>query len=229
MSTKIVSPQTLSGLEHPILLTISFPFVKGTGGFISRGWLFINDFQSATHHYSRPQGRIRQDDPVSGLTSAWKGMGHRVAAFKKGPDFIDSGCFPSLRAGPATTLTLSHESRQIVTSLLRNAAGADISVIEGNRGLFDGLDLDGCCSTGELGRIIRSPVILIVDVTMATRTVAALVMGCQKFDPDLRIRGVILNRVAGPRQESLTPKCGGAVLRNSRGRRRPQTETEHFP
>jgi cobyrinic acid a,c-diamide synthase len=88
--------------------------------------------------------------------------------------------------------------------MLRNSAGADVSVIEGNRGLFDGLDLDGCCSTGELGKIIKSPVILIVDVTMATRTVAALVMGCQKFDPELRISGVILNRVAGLRQESLT-------------------------
>jgi cobyrinic acid a,c-diamide synthase len=92
---------------------------------------------------------------------------------------------------------------QMITSLLRNSTDADVSVIEGNRGLFDGLDLDGCCSTGELGKVTRSPVILIVDVTMATRTAAALVMGCQKFDPDLRISGVILNRVAGPRQESL--------------------------
>jgi hypothetical protein len=55
MSTKIVSPQTLSGLEHPILLTISFPLCKGgQGDFLSRGWLFINDFQSATNHPRRP-------------------------------------------------------------------------------------------------------------------------------------------------------------------------------
>ncbi len=140
-----------------------------------------------------------------GLTSAWKGMGHRVAAFKKGPDFIDSGWLSFAAGRPCYNLDpFLMNPGQIVTSLLQNSAGADISVIEGNRGLFDGLDLDGCCSTGELGRIIRSPVILIVDVTMATRTVAALVMGCQKFDPDLRISGVILNRVAGPRQESLT-------------------------
>jgi len=139
-----------------------------------------------------------------GLTSAWKGMGHRVAAFKKGPDFIDSGWLSFAAGRPCYNLDpFLMNPGQIVTSLLRNSTGADISVIEGNRGLFDGLDLDGCCSTGELGKITKSPVILIVDVTMATRTVAALVMGCQKFDPDLRISGVILNRVAGLRQESL--------------------------
>ena len=140
-----------------------------------------------------------------GLTSAWKGMGHRVAAFKKGPDFIDSGWLSFAAGKPCYNLDpFLMNPGQIIASLLRNSSGADISVIEGNRGLFDGLDLDGCCSTGELGKIIKSPVILIVDVTMATRTVAALVMGCQKFDPDLRISGVILNRVAGIRQESLT-------------------------
>ncbi len=153
-----------------------------------------------------------------GLTSAWRGMGHRVAAFKKGPDFIDSGWLSFAAGRPCYNLDpFLMNPVQIVNSLLSNSAGADISVIEGNRGLFDGLDFDGCCSTGELGKIIRSPVILIVDVTMATRTVAALVMGCQKFDPELRISGVILNRVAGLRQESLAKNaveqyCGLPVV-----------------
>jgi cobyrinic acid a,c-diamide synthase len=153
-----------------------------------------------------------------GLTSAWRGMGHRVAAFKKGPDFIDSGWLSFAAGRPCYNLDpFLMNPEQIVNSLLLNSAGADISVIEGNRGLFDGLDLDGCCSTGELGKIIKSPVVLIVDVTMATRTVAALVMGCQKFDPDLRISGVILNRVAGLRQESLAKNaveqyCGLPVV-----------------
>jgi len=139
-----------------------------------------------------------------GLTSAWSAMGHRVAAFKKGPDFIDPGWLSFAAGRPCYNLDpFLMTPDQIVTSMLRNSAGADLSVIEGNRGLFDGLDLDGCCSTGELGKILKSPVILIVDVTMATRTVAALVMGCQQFDPELKISGVILNRVAGLRQESL--------------------------
>jgi cobyrinic acid a,c-diamide synthase len=145
-------------------------------------------------------------------------MGHRVAAFKKGPDFIDSGWLSFAAGRPCYNLDpFLMNPGQIVTSLLQNSADADVSVIEGNRGLFDGLDLDGCCSTGELGKIIKSPVILIVDVTMATRTVAALVMGCQKFDPELRISGVILNRVAGLRQESLARNaveqyCGVPVV-----------------
>ena len=153
-----------------------------------------------------------------GLTSAWKAMGHRVAAFKKGPDFIDSGWLSFAAGRPCYNLDpFLMNPQQILTSMLQNSTGADISVIEGNRGLFDGLDLDGCCSTGELGKILKSPVILIVDVTMATRTVAALVMGCQKFDPELKIRGVILNRVAGLRQESLAKNaveqyCGLPVV-----------------
>lgn len=127
-----------------------------------------------------------------------------MAPFKKGPDFIDSGWLSFAAGRPCYNLDpFLMNPAQIVASLIRNSADADVSVIEGNRGLFDGLDLDGCCSTGEVGKIVRSPVILIVDVTMATRTVAALVMGCQKFDPELRISGVILNRVAGLRQESL--------------------------
>jgi cobyrinic acid a,c-diamide synthase len=92
---------------------------------------------------------------------------------------------------------------QIIQSFLSRSAEADLSLIEGNRGLFDGFDQDGSFSTAELGKLLKTPVILIADVTMATRTVAALVMGCQRFDPDLKIVGVILNRVAGLRQETL--------------------------
>jgi cobyrinic acid a,c-diamide synthase len=79
----------------------------------------------------------------------------------------------------------------------------DISLIEGNRGLFDGLDQEGRYSTAALGKLLKIPIIIIVDVTMVTRTVAALVLGCQKFDPGLQIAGIILNRVAGPRQDSI--------------------------
>ena len=73
-----------------------------------------------------------------GLTSAWKGMGHRVAAFKKGPDFIDSGWLSFASGRPCYNLDpFLMNPEQIVNSLLLNSAGADISVNEGNRGLFD--------------------------------------------------------------------------------------------
>jgi cobyrinic acid a,c-diamide synthase len=92
---------------------------------------------------------------------------------------------------------------QILESFLSNSADVDISLIEGNRGLFDGVDLNGGSSTARLGRLLGAPILLIVDVTMATRTMAAMVLGCQRFEPDVQIEGVILNRVAGSRQEAL--------------------------
>lgn len=153
-----------------------------------------------------------------GLTAAWTGEGKRIATFKKGPDFIDPGWL-SLAAGrPCRNLDpfMMDESQNLET-FLRHARGADAALIEGNRGLFDGLDLEGCCSSAELARCLRSPTVLIVDVTMTTRTIAALVMGCQAFDSDLDLQGVILNRVGGPRQESVVRSavehyCGVPVL-----------------
>jgi cobyrinic acid a,c-diamide synthase len=153
-----------------------------------------------------------------GLAAAWRNRRYKVAAFKKGPDFIDASWLSYAAAQPCRNLDpFLMTPQQIVQSFLINSDGADVSIIEGNRGLFDGLDPDGCCSTAELGKILRSPVIVIVDVTMATRTVAALIMGCQRFDPELEIKGVILNRVAGSRQESVITNaiqryCGLPVI-----------------
>ncbi|MBW2093475.1 MAG: hydrogenobyrinic acid a,c-diamide synthase (glutamine-hydrolyzing) [Deltaproteobacteria bacterium] len=139
-----------------------------------------------------------------GLIAAWREMGYDVAPFKKGPDFIDAG-WHSFAAGRQCynldSFLMTHE--QILSSFASRSRGADISLIEGNRGLYDGLDIHGRCSTAELAKVLKAPVILIVDVSMATRTIAAIVKGCQAFDPDLTIAGVILNRAAGPRQIAL--------------------------
>lgn len=139
-----------------------------------------------------------------GLTAAWREKGYRVAPFKKGPDFIDSGWLAFAAGRPCYNLDpFMMRDEQILMSFLSHSRDVDVSLIEGNRGLFDGLDTDGCCSTAELGRLLQTPVIIIADVTMATRTIAAVILGCQKFDPELQIQGVILNRVAGKRQENL--------------------------
>lgn len=139
-----------------------------------------------------------------GLVAAWRKKGYGVAAFKKGPDYIDAGWL-SLSAGrPCHNLdSFMMDDDQIMESFLTHSADGDVSLIEGNRGLFDGFDLKGFCSTAELCKLLKTPVIIVADVTMTTRTVAALVMGCQRFDPDLKITAVVLNRVAGTRQESL--------------------------
>lgn len=139
-----------------------------------------------------------------GLIAAWRDEGRRIAPFKKGPDFIDTGwlSFAASRACHNLDPFLL-KKEQILQSFISNSKHADLSLIEGNRGLFDGLDLEGRCSTAELAKLLKAPVILIVDVTMATRTLAAVVKGCQTFDPDVDISGVILNKVGGPRQETL--------------------------
>jgi cobyrinic acid a,c-diamide synthase len=153
-----------------------------------------------------------------GLISAWKKRGYKVSPFKKGPDFIDAGWL-SFAAGRSCYNLDSFlmDDSQIIESLIKNAAESDISIIEGNRGLFDGLDMNGSCSTAELGKLIGSPIVIIADVTMTTRTMAALIMGCQRFDPELKITAVILNRVAGSRQENLVRNsiekyCGIPVI-----------------
>jgi len=139
-----------------------------------------------------------------GLAAAWAEEGRRVATFKKGPDFIDPSWLSLASGSSCHNLDAFMMDRDtILGSFLRHARNADIALIEGNRGLFDGLDQEGRCSSAELARTLRAPAVLIVDVTMTTRTIAAVVMGCLRFEPDLDLRGVILNRVGGSRQESL--------------------------
>ncbi len=153
-----------------------------------------------------------------GLTAKKKKKALKVSSFKKGPDFIDASWLSLAADSNCYNLDpFMMTGEQIVHSFLSNSKDSDISVIEGNRGLFDGLDLEGRCSTASLARLLKNPVILVVDVSMSTRTVAALVLGCQKFDPELNIAGVILNRVAGPRQEaiirdSINRYCGIPVV-----------------
>lgn len=165
-----------------------------------------------------------------GLVAAWRKSGYIVAPFKKGPDFIDSGWLAFAAGRSCHNLDpFMMTDTQITHSFFSNSYGADISLIEGNRGLFDGLDLNGRCSTAELAKLLKSPVIIVVDVSMATRTMAAVVMGCQRFDPDLKIVAVVLNRVAGPRQESLVRTsieryCGVPVIGSV-----PKLEANVFP
>jgi cobyrinic acid a,c-diamide synthase len=139
-----------------------------------------------------------------GLLAAWKELGHQVAPFKKGPDFIDAGWLSFAAGRQCYNLDpfLMTEA-QILDSFLSHSVGVEVSLIEGNRGLFDGLDLEGCCSTAQLAKWLNAPVLIVVDTTMATRTIAAIVKGCQVFDLEVKVAGVVLNRVAGLRQETL--------------------------
>ena len=94
-------------------------------------------------------------------------------------------------------------SEQVVRSFSRHAAEGAVSIIEGNRGLFDGVNAAGEFSTAELAKLLHAPVILVVDCDKVTRTAAAMVLGCMHLDPGVDIRGVILSRVNGSRHASV--------------------------
>lgn len=137
-----------------------------------------------------------------GITAAWRARNITVAPFKKGPDYIDAGWLSRAAGRPCYNLDTYLCAQSVVqTSYLTHSQSCDIAMVEGNRGLYDGIDLDGTTSTSELAKLLDLPVILVLDCTKSTRTMAAVLMGCMQFDPDINICGVILNRLAGKRHE----------------------------
>ena len=143
-----------------------------------------------------------------GITAALAGQGYNVVPFKKGPDYIDAGWLGLAAGTPCCNLDPYLMKRDIMIDSFRSRiCSADYVILEGNRGVFDGVDLEGSFSTAELAVTLQMPVLLVVDCTKATRTVAALVSGCQAFDPRLEIRGVVLNRVGGSRHESIVRRA----------------------
>lgn len=139
-----------------------------------------------------------------GLVLLARQRGLAVAAFKKGPDYIDAAWLGWAAGRPAHNLdTFLMGPETVRASFARHGLPEDLNLIEGNRGLYDGVDAEGTHSSAALARLLEAPVILVVSPAKATRTVAALVLGCQKLDPELRIAGVILNRVSSPRQEQV--------------------------
>ena len=137
-----------------------------------------------------------------GITAAWKAKNIKVVPFKKGPDYIDAGWLSRAAGNPCYNLDTYLCKEEVVrSSYLIHSQKNDIAVVEGNRGLYDGIDTDGSTSTSELAKMLNLPVLLVLDCTKSTRTMAALLMGCMHFDPDINICGVVLNRVAGKRHE----------------------------
>jgi cobyrinic acid a,c-diamide synthase len=139
-----------------------------------------------------------------GLVLLARQQGVLTGTFKKGPDYIDAAWLGWASGRPARNLDTYLMGPEKAARLFCSHALPDgINVIEGNRGLFDGFDTHGTHSTGELAKLLCSPVLLVVDATKITHTVAALVLGCQKLDPGVQISGVILNRVSGKRHEAI--------------------------
>jgi cobyrinic acid a,c-diamide synthase len=138
-----------------------------------------------------------------GLCAAFKNQGLSVQPFKKGPDYIDPMWLSRAAGRPCYNLdfhTQTHD--EIVNSFAQHGHDADISIIEGNKGLYDGLDLDGGNSNAALATVLDSPVILVIDAQGMTRGIAPLILGYQAFEPNINIAGVILNQLGGSRHES---------------------------
>ena len=138
-----------------------------------------------------------------GLCAALAGRGLAVQPFKKGPDYIDPMWLGQASGRPCHNLDfycMSHA--EILSTVGQYSADAEISLIEGNKGLYDGLDLDGSNSNAALAKLTQSPVILVLDARGMTRGIAPLILGYQAFDPDIRIAGVILNQLGGSRHEA---------------------------
>ncbi|MGE5300437.1 MAG: cobyrinate a,c-diamide synthase [Acidobacteriota bacterium] len=139
-----------------------------------------------------------------GLIAAWREEGLAVAPFKKGPDYIDAGWLSAAAGRRCFNLDpFLTGDEKIRASFVAHFGDADVAVVEGNRGLYDGMDAAGTFSTAELSKALKSPVVLIVDCTKATRTVGAMLLGMQKFDRRVAIKGVVLNQVAGSRHEKI--------------------------
>jgi cobyrinic acid a,c-diamide synthase len=139
-----------------------------------------------------------------GICRALAAAGLRVRPFKKGPDYIDAAWLGLAAGRDAANLDPFLLPEALLPGLfLEKSRDVDISIIEGNRGLFDGMDVAGSCSTAALARLLDAPVALILDVTKMTRTAAALVAGVAAFEPGLRLAGVVANRTAGPRHRDI--------------------------
>jgi cobyrinic acid a,c-diamide synthase len=146
---------------------------------------------------------------ATGLMGALRGAGHRVAPFKVGPDFIDPG-YHALAAGrPGRNLDPVLVGEHLIGPLFRHGSiGADIAVVEGVMGLFDGRIAEHAVgpaqgSTAHVAGLLGTPVVLVVDVRGQSHSVAALLHGFATFDHSVRIAGVILNRVGTPRHEQV--------------------------
>ena len=137
-----------------------------------------------------------------GLAAAFAAAGLRVQPFKKGPDYIDPMWLACASGHPCYNLDFNTQSdAEIVALFSRHACGADLALIEGNKGLHDGVDLGGRDSSAALAKLTGVPVVLVIDAHGITRGIAPLLLGYQAFDRDVAIRGVILNRLASARHE----------------------------
>ncbi|MGP1675962.1 MAG: cobyrinate a,c-diamide synthase [Burkholderiales bacterium] len=126
-----------------------------------------------------------------------------VQTFKKGPDYIDPMWLTAATGRSCRNLDFNLSTpEQLQAEFARHGAGADVCLIEGNKGLYDGVDLHGRNSNAALAQLLDLPVVLVLDARGTTRGIAPLILGYQAFDRSVRIAGVVLSRLGGARHEA---------------------------
>ena len=136
-----------------------------------------------------------------GLCAALSARGHAVQPFKKGPDYIDPMWLSQAAGRTCRNLDLYlMTDNEVVATFSRHAS--DVNLVEGNKGLYDGLSLDGSNSNAALAKLLDLTVFLVIDARGMTRGIAPLILGYQAFDRDLAIVGVVLNNLGGSRHEA---------------------------
>jgi cobyrinic acid a,c-diamide synthase len=142
---------------------------------------------------------------ASGLMAALRAKGYEVAPFKVGPDFIDPSYHALATGRPGRNLDAFLSGPELIAPLFAHGSrGADVAVIEGVMGLFDGKGGSGeLASTAHVAKLLRAPVLLVIDASAMARSAAAIVHGYATFDKELNLAGVILNRVGSAIHERM--------------------------
>ncbi len=169
-----------------------------------------------------------------GICAALAHSGVRVQPFKKGPDYIDPVWLGRAAGQTCYNLDFNTMGREEIREVfVRRSEGSDIALIEGNMGLFDSIDVEGSVSNAEMAKLLDAPVVLVLDVKGATRSVVPVILGFQQFDPDLNIAGVILNKVAGNchddrLHQAIEHYCDIPILGSIRRDRRLAIDERHL-
>ena len=138
-----------------------------------------------------------------GICAAISARGMSIQPYKKGPDYIDPMWLSQACHRPCYNLDFYMMSNEEIQETFdKHNQDADLSLIEGNKGLYDGLDIEGSNSNAALAKLLQAPVVLVIDARCMTRGIAPLILGYQDFDRDINIAGVILNQLGGSRHES---------------------------
>lgn len=173
---------------------------------------------------------------VAGLLAALRERGLKVQSYKVGPDYIDPGYHELASGRPAHNLDTWLTPARLIPSLFaEESAGADLAVVEGVMGLFDG-GRNGVSSTAQIAKILRAPVLLVIDAKSMGASAAAIAKGFREYDKEVQVAGVILNRLGSTTHEAMIREAMAGIdmpvygaLRRNEGLKMPERHLGLLP